>query len=95
MKSATACAPVIEGGPPIAPPIGLQDTAQVGRITLSTALLNAGDDFAGTFADEVPAELGLLNASGRTRTFLPIRASLTPCFRRTPFAGSWAPPIGR
>ena len=54
----TACAPVIEGGPPIALPIGLQETAQVGSITLSTAWLNAEEDFADTFADEVREELG-------------------------------------
>jgi hypothetical protein len=54
----TACAPVIEGGPPIALPIGLQETAQVGSITLSTAWLNAEEDFADTFSDEVREELG-------------------------------------
>ena len=53
----TACAPVIEGGPPIALPIGLQETAQVGSITLSTAWLNAEEDFADTFSDEVREEL--------------------------------------
>ena len=54
----TAYAPVIEGGPPIALPIGLQETAQVGSITLSTAWLNAEEDFADTFSDEVREELG-------------------------------------
>lgn len=54
----TACAPVIEGGRPIALPIGLQETAQVGSITLSTAWLNAEEDFADTFSDEVREELG-------------------------------------
>jgi len=29
---ASACAPVVEGGPPIALPPGLQETAQVGAI---------------------------------------------------------------
>ncbi len=53
-----ACAPVIEGGPPMALPIGLQETAQIGSITLSTALLDAEDDFAGTFSEEVREELG-------------------------------------
>lgn len=52
------CAPVIEGGPPIALPLALQETAQVGSITLSTAMLNAEDDFAETFSDEVREELG-------------------------------------
>ena len=58
LLAVTACAPVIEGGPPIALPIGLQETAQVGSITLSTAMLNAEDDFAGTFSEEVREELG-------------------------------------
>jgi hypothetical protein len=58
LLTTAACAPVIEGGPPIALPIGLQETAQVGSITLSTAWLNAEDDFADTFTDEVREELG-------------------------------------
>ncbi|MEY4556031.1 MAG: hypothetical protein RL093_1150, partial [Pseudomonadota bacterium] len=37
--AATACAPVIEGGPPITLPIGLQETAQIGSVTLSTGWL--------------------------------------------------------
>lgn len=55
---AAACAPVIEGGPPIALPIGLQETAQVGSITLSSDWLNAEDDFSDTFSEEVREELG-------------------------------------
>lgn len=54
---AAACAPVIEGGPPLALPPGLQETAQVGTITLSSAWLDAEDDFAETFSDEVHEEL--------------------------------------
>lgn len=57
LLAATACAPVIEGGPPIALPIGLRETAQVGSITLSTRWLNAEEDFADTFTDEVREEL--------------------------------------
>lgn len=53
----TACSPVIEGGPPIALPVGLQETAQVGTITMSSGWLNAEDDFADTFSDEVHEEL--------------------------------------
>ena len=53
----TACAPVIEGGPPIALPVGLQETAQVGSITMSSDWLNAEEDFAETFSDEVHEEL--------------------------------------
>lgn len=52
-----ACAPVIEGGPPIALPPGLQETAQVGTITMSSAWLDAEDDFADTFSDDVHEEL--------------------------------------
>ena len=57
LLATTACAPVIEGGPPIALPIGLQETAQIGSITLSTAMLDAEDDFADTFSEEVHEEL--------------------------------------
>ncbi|WP_371315929.1 hypothetical protein [Brevundimonas sp.] len=49
---------MIEGGPPVPLPIGLQETAQVGSLTLSTAMLNAEDDFADTFSEEVHEELG-------------------------------------
>ncbi|MDP3370387.1 MAG: hypothetical protein Q8M32_11145 [Brevundimonas sp.] len=58
MLAGAACAPVVEGGPPIALPIGLQETAQAGSLTLSTAWLNAEDDFAETFSEEVREELG-------------------------------------
>lgn len=57
LTATAACAPVIEGGPPVALPPGLQETAQVGTITLSSAWLNAEDDFAETFSDEVHEEL--------------------------------------
>lgn len=57
LLSATACAPVIEGGPPMALPIGLQETAQIGSVTLSTGWLDAEEDFAGTFSEEVHEEL--------------------------------------
>ena len=52
-----ACAPVIEGGPPMALPIGLQETAQVGSITMSTGWLDAEEDFSSTFSSEVHEEL--------------------------------------
>jgi opacity protein-like surface antigen len=55
----TACAPVIEGGPPIDLPPGLQETAQVGSITLSSDWLNAEEDFSETLSDEVYEELRL------------------------------------
>jgi hypothetical protein len=57
LLSAAACAPVIEGGPPMALPIGLQETAQIGSVTLSTGWLDAEEDFAGTFSEEVHEEL--------------------------------------
>ncbi|MDI1325597.1 MAG: hypothetical protein PSV23_02240 [Brevundimonas sp.] len=57
LLATAACAPVIEGGPPIDLPPGLQETAQVGSITLSTDWLNAEDDFSDTFSDEVHEEL--------------------------------------
>ena len=58
LLATAACAPVIAGGPPVALPPGLQETAQVGSITLSTGWLNAEDDFADTFSAEVREELG-------------------------------------
>lgn len=57
LLTTAACAPVVQGGPPIALPPGLQETAQVGSITLSSEWLNAEDDFAETFSDEVHEEL--------------------------------------
>lgn len=55
--AASACAPVVEGGPPMDLPPGLQETAQVGSITVSTGWLNAGEDFSDTFSEEVHEEL--------------------------------------
>jgi hypothetical protein len=52
-----ACAPVIQGGPPMDLPPGLQETAQVGSITMSTAWLETEGDFSETFTDEVHEEL--------------------------------------
>jgi hypothetical protein len=57
LLSVAACAPVIEGGPPMALPIGLQETARIGSVTLSTGWINAEDDFSGTFSEEVHEEL--------------------------------------
>lgn len=57
LLTTAACAPVIEGGPPIALPPGLQETAQVGSITMSSDWLNSTDDFSDTFSDEVHEEL--------------------------------------
>jgi len=58
LSATTACAPVVQGGPPLALPIGLQETAQIGSVTMSSAGLYAEDDFADTFSAEVREELG-------------------------------------
>ena len=52
-----ACAPVIEGRPPVTLPTGLQETAQIGSITVSSGWLDAESDFTETFTDEVHQEL--------------------------------------
>ena len=52
-----ACAPVVEGGPPVALPSGLQETAQICTVTVSTGWLRSEDDFVDTFTDEVREEL--------------------------------------
>lgn len=57
LLATSACAPVIEGGPPMALPPGLQETAQVGSITMSSAWLQTEDDFSDTFTEEVREEL--------------------------------------
>jgi hypothetical protein len=57
LLATAACAPVIEGGPPIDLPPGLQETAQVGTIFISTAWLDAEEDFSDTLGDEVHEEL--------------------------------------
>lgn len=57
LLATAACAPVVEGGPPIPMPPGLQETAQVGTIWISTGWVNAADDFTDTLSDEVHEEL--------------------------------------
>lgn len=57
LVAVSACAPVIEGGPPINLPLALQETAQVGSITMSSAWLDAEEDFSDTFSEEVREEL--------------------------------------
>lgn len=57
LVAVSACAPVIEGGPPLDLPLALQETAQVGSITVSTGWLNAEEDFSETFSEEVREEL--------------------------------------
>ena len=53
----SACAPVVQGGPPIDLPPGLQETAQIGSITMSSGWLDAEEDFSDTFSEEVREEL--------------------------------------
>ena len=55
--SLTACAPVIEGGQRIALPPGVQETAQVGDVYMSSDWLNSEEDCPETFSDEVHEEL--------------------------------------
>ena len=57
LVAVSACAPVIEGGPPMDLPPGLQETAQVGSITVSSGWLAAEEDFSETFSEEVREEL--------------------------------------
>lgn len=52
-----ACAPVIQGGPPIDLPPGLAETASVGVVYVTTGWLNVEDDFATTFSEEVDEEM--------------------------------------
>ena len=58
LVAVSACAPVVEGGPPIDLPLALQETAQVGSVTMSSAWLDAEEDFSDTFSEEVREELG-------------------------------------
>lgn len=59
LLATAACAPVIVGGPPVDLPPGLQETAQVGAIYMSSNWLNAEDDFSETLSEEVHEELRL------------------------------------
>ncbi|WGM29815.1 hypothetical protein [Brevundimonas sp. NIBR11] len=55
--SCAACAPVVQGGPPLGLPPGLAETASVGTVYVSTGWVNADEDFASTFAEEVDEEM--------------------------------------
>lgn len=57
LLASAACAPVVQGGPPIDLPPGLQETAQVGTIFMSSDWLQSEDDFSETLTDEVHEEL--------------------------------------
>lgn len=55
--SIAACAPVVQGGPPLTLGADLQDTARLGRLVMSSDWLDSEADFADTFTDEVGEEL--------------------------------------
>jgi hypothetical protein len=57
LSATAACAPVIEGGPPLDLSPGLAETASIGTITLSTGWLQAEDDVGDTFIEEVGEEM--------------------------------------
>jgi hypothetical protein len=52
-----ACAPVVQGGPPMDLPPGLAETAQIGTVYMSSDWLQVEDDFSGTFVEEVDEEM--------------------------------------
>lgn len=53
----TACAPVVEGGPPLDLPPGLAETASIGTIYMSSDWLQVEEDFSDTFVEEVGEEM--------------------------------------
>lgn len=55
--SAAACAPVVQGGPPMELPPGLAETASIGTVYMSSDWLQVEDDFSDTFVDEVDEEM--------------------------------------
>ena len=52
-----ACAPVVQGGPPMDLPPGLAETAQIGTVYMSSDWLQVEDDFSDTFVEEVDEEM--------------------------------------
>ena len=54
---AAACAPGVQGGPPMPLPPRLVQEARVTTIVMSSDWLRSEDDFADTFSDEVGEEL--------------------------------------
>ncbi|WP_296819954.1 hypothetical protein [Brevundimonas sp.] len=55
--SLCACAPVVQGGPPIPLSPELVSTARIDLITMSSGWLQSEEDFSDTFTDEVREEL--------------------------------------
>lgn len=70
----TACAPVIEGGPPMSLSPEWADTARIGGVTISTQWLDAEDDFTDTLGEEVREELAAC-ANGDRRLDLRIHVT--------------------
>lgn len=56
-SAAAACAPVVQGGPPLALPDAVMETARIGTIYMSSDWLQSEDDFSDTFTDEVREEV--------------------------------------
>jgi hypothetical protein len=59
LSASAACAPVVQGGPPLDLPPGLAETARVSSVVLSSEWLDAKDDFTETFSEEVMEELDM------------------------------------
>lgn len=57
LLGAAACAPVVQGGPPLALPPGLAETAQIGTVYMSSDWLQVEEDFSDTFVEEVDEEM--------------------------------------
>lgn len=57
LSASAACAPVIEGGPPLDLPPGLAETASIGTIYMSSSWLQVEEDFSDTFVEEVGEEM--------------------------------------
>ncbi|CAL1690476.1 hypothetical protein MMB232_00601 [Brevundimonas subvibrioides] len=55
--SSAACAPVVQGGPPLTLPVGLTETASIGTVYVSTGWVDADETFAATFSEEVDEEM--------------------------------------
>lgn len=57
LTATAACAPVVQGGPPMNLSPALRESARIGTITVSSDWLNAEEDFSDTFSEEVGEEL--------------------------------------
>ncbi len=57
LAATAACAPVVQGGPPMDLPPGLAETAQIGTVYMSSGWLQVEEDFSDTFVEEVDEEM--------------------------------------